>query len=132
MDYAAQRVVIESAFSTSWATATPIAWENVAYEPTPSTQFVSLRILPSNVNRRNIGQANALYRYFGIVEIVIYVPKNTGMATAYDLADRAIAIFRDNNLDSVHFREGKIQDKFDMEEWVGIIITVPYFNDEIT
>ena len=133
MSYVSERKSIELEFSTSWATATPVKWDNVDFEPTAHTSFVSFHIIPSKAVLKSIGAiSSALYRSYGMIEIQIYTPINQGAAIGASYADRAIDIFRNKRIDDIRCDAGQIQNIEDVGEWFCTIVTIPFYRDEIT
>lgn len=94
-DFETIRADIQSFFSTGWGTRTPIQWEQVEYEPTPGTPYVMIWISPKEAVSSAIGGGSSLkaFRMFGVVQIDINCPMNTGIKTISGHADVVNGIF---------------------------------------
>ena len=138
MSYALERQTIESRFNTQWAAATPIAWDNVEYVPTPGTAFVAISILNADAFQASIGGIGGygqLHRFNGIININIFTPEGTGTATARGYADTAAAIFRSwsssiATSQKITCRSPYITSIGEKEGWYQLNVTVPFFRDE--
>ena len=131
MGYEDERAAIEAKFTTGWAGATPIAYENVKYTPVAGTAFVSLDIVPAGSNQITLGDS-PLYRHGGAISIGIYTPKWQGTKIAKDYADAAAAIFRNANAFSGILCRAPYMDVVgEKDGWYKINVIVPFQRDEI-
>ena len=152
--YQTVRQVIESKLKTNWemvtwqdtdavewesvdvnwtsenaSTTIPIAWDNVAY--TPITKQAFLRILIEDVLSKQISiESTPCTRRIGLIHIMIMVPKNSGMATAYVYADRLSTIFRNLNESNVRCQSPRLRNVGPVDQWHQLSLLVPfYIND---
>ncbi len=121
--------VLETRFGSSWATATPIDWDNVNYKPVAGTSFVSFKVLNGFSNQASTGPT-PVYRSNGVVDIMICTVLGRGRKTADDYADRAAAIFRGWRSSGLTCRAPYITRIGEHEGWYKINVTVPFFRDE--
>ena len=92
---------INNALSTrlndNWVT-TPIAWDNVPYDPTPNQEWVRAAMIPTVTENAALADAT---RRQGIYAIQIFTPLNRGSGRAYELADMLSAIFSNQQFSNV-------------------------------
>ncbi len=86
------RASVQGLFSAGWVTRTPIQWEQVTYEPTPGTAYVSVWLSPSDAIQVGLGSIKP-FRVFGTVQIDINCPVNTGIVAITGHADKVKDIF---------------------------------------
>ncbi|MCP4149811.1 MAG: hypothetical protein GY757_18850 [bacterium] len=130
MGYADERAAIEARFSTGWGVTTPIAWDNVDYIPTPATTFVSIHILAGKELAVSVG-ASIRTRNSGLININIFVPKNTGTNAALALADTAAAIFRHQSFSpSISCRGAEVKRIGQVNEWFQYNASISFQRDE--
>ena len=102
------RASVQGFFNTGWSTRTPIQWEQVAYEPTPGTAYVTVWVTDSDAIQVGMGSVKP-FRVFGIVQIDINCPVNTGIVTITGHADKVKDIFLGKQTSAgVTFRNMKI------------------------
>jgi len=94
MSFEAETLAIETRFEAQWGTTTPYRHDNVDYTPVSEITFVELEIHNGQGRRINIGDADKLYRYPGIISINIHGAKSKGTRALKALADTAAAIFQ--------------------------------------
>lgn len=131
MSYTQERIDIESRFNAQWADATPVVYENTGSRPSAGVSWVELKIVGGDPSR-SLGE-NPVHRGYGYIVINIFIPRGQGMKPGYQLADQAMAVFRDQRFGSgiscyaptppVPFGE--------VEQWVGLSVSVPFYRDEI-
>lgn len=132
MSYEAERVSAEVAFGTGWGATTPIKYTNAPFDDPAGSEFVEFHLLSGSGNLASLGGANTMHRFFGIAQIDIYVPENTGTDRARELADTAAAIFRDIRIDDMLFRASSITHGAPPPAgYYRLTVTVPYQRDEI-
>ena len=130
MGYEAERQAIESRFTTQWASATNIAYDNVDYTPTPDQAFVTLRILPDGSVQASLGDS-PLFRHPGIIIVGVFVSQGQGTKIARDFADTAMAIFRSAPVFSgILCRAPYMEVIGEKEGWYQIDVIVPFQRDE--
>jgi len=135
MSYASERETLEGLFYSTWATATPVSWANVEYEPVIGTAFVEFRLVPGGSGRFASFGTNMLSRRNGIITIFIYTPLNDGTNAGLVLADSAAAIFKNANNGgwqggNITCRSSRISEAGKSEEWYRHVVVVPYHIDE--
>jgi hypothetical protein len=102
------RADVQAFFNTGWGTRTPIQWEQVAYEPTAGTPYVTLWVNSKEAIPSGMGSSKP-YRAFGVVQVDINCPVNTGIKTMTGHADAVATIFLGKQTTSgVTFRNMKI------------------------
>jgi len=69
-----------------------IAYENVAFEPTTGTSFLTVQYLPT-VTRPAVRGLNPQLRYQGVFSVTVFTPEGRGPATADDYANKVIDAF---------------------------------------
>ena len=131
MSFSAEQQAIETRFSESWAETTPIAFENVAYTPRDSA-WVRLTVITGEGRQASMGAATAIDRYTGVISIEVFTPKNTGGRQARDLADTARAIFNRQHFGGIHCRTASISQPVHDSAWHMLVVSVPYWRDQIS
>ena len=87
------RTAIEGAFSTAWAAATVVLFENTKTEPPKSTAYVTLTILTGGeAEYASLGNPPRR-RYRGVVIVRCFVPGGTGSAAVEGLVGNAEEVF---------------------------------------
>lgn len=124
MSYEQERIDIESRLSTNWTT-TPIAWDNVAYIPTPGTAWIRCTILPGSAEGLAFGKDTEV-EYPGIIDIGIFTPKDTGSAAGRGYADTLAALFHLEDFGTVECEEASMQNLGIDEDWLHLSITIPF------
>lgn len=124
MSYAQERIDIESRLNTGWAT-TPIAWDNVPYVPTPGTAWIRCTILPGNAEALEFGRSPEK-EFSGIIDIGIFVPRETGSAIARGYADTLSALFDLVEFGTIDCSEASVQNRGIEEDWYMLSLTIPY------
>ena len=69
-----------------------IAYENVAFEPTTGTSFLTVQYIPT-VTRPAVRGLNPQLRYQGVFSVTVFAPEGQGPATADDYANKVIDAF---------------------------------------
>ena len=129
MSYAAEAAAIEAKFTTDWASATPIAYDNVQYKPTPGTNYVQLEIHTGEGQRASLGDTYT-ERSVGIISINIFTAINTGTRSGRTLADTAAAVFRGWATSEIICRTATITRLGAVGEWFVTNVSVPFYRDE--
>jgi len=83
--------------NTNWI-ETPIAWDNVSYDPVEGNEWIRATLIPSTTQNAALGKAK---KHFGIFWLQIFVPLNGGTGRAYELAEMLDAIFSNMSFDEV-------------------------------
>lgn len=124
------RLAIMNAISSSWATATDVAWPNQPYHE-HSEAYIAPVIKFGNSAIGELGADGIGIRY-GLLMISIFVLPGTGTKTASGYADRIEAIFRREEIGGVIFDEPSsdyigqedngyyhVMVKVNFETWIG-------------
>ena len=69
-----------------------IAYENVAFDPTTGTSFISVRYMPTSAKPAVRG-LNPQLRYQGVFYVTVATPEGNGPSTADDYANKVINAF---------------------------------------
>lgn len=135
MTFAATADTIRARFNTEFPlvrASVPIAWDNVAYEPTPQTPWVRLTIVEGEGELAGLaGKGANLYRHRGVVIIQIFVPIGDGDGLARAIADDIATIFRGQLVAGVHFRAPSARRVGPDEAWWQLNVRIPYRADLI-
>jgi hypothetical protein len=129
MTFAAETIAIENKLSTTWTT-TPIAYENVDYEPTPGTPYIEIFVKTGESMHASLGP-KPIHRFSGVILINIYVEKSVGLAQAMTYADTLAAIYRDQQFSGITCRSPYIKKAGQVGEWQVLSLIVPFLRDEI-
>jgi hypothetical protein len=129
MTATAENIAIEQRFNTSWATRTPIDWDNVDYKPVTGTSWVRFRILGGFGQQMSTG-AVPLHRNTGILDIAIFTKLGIGTDTAKGHADFAMAIFRGWQSGGITCRTPYVTRAGEASGWYQLNVTVPFFRNE--
>ena len=124
MSYKQERVDIESRLATGWNT-TSIAWDNGLFIPTPGIAWIRCTILTGDSEALEFGRT-PLQSHFGIIDIGIFVPRETGTAVARGYIDTLFALFNMVAFGSVDCDEGAVQNMGTEEDWHHFAITIPF------
>lgn len=142
MSYAAARAVIEDRIQANW-TATPVAWENVAFDPAAPGDgfpaggpFLALTVLWGNERQASFGDATNLYRNTGVLQLHIRTAIGTGTAQAHQLLDDAAVLFRGQQIAGFTFWSASPEPGEEEREagggtgWYRLTMNVPFKLDE--
>jgi hypothetical protein len=135
------RALVEQRFTTAWAAATPIAYENVPFlEPgadagtdpqSAASSWVRITVREGDEETVTVGNI-AKVRVVGMVFIDVFSPMGIGTATPRGYAETAAQIFRRVFVDGVQFRAPMVVALGDRGEgWWQIQVQVPFWWDRI-
>jgi len=116
----------EARFYANWTT-TPIAWQNVHYDPTANTAYVEFQVVEAE--SEVVALSDLLYRNIGIISINIYVPLNQGLQTAKSYADSIKTIFAGQSFNEITCRAASVTTLGEQDGWFVINVSVPFFWD---
>jgi len=71
------RASLETLINDYWASATPIKWENIAFEQPYGTSYAECTILQGETELAGLG-SQKLERSSGVLHFNYYVPRNSG------------------------------------------------------
>ena len=129
MSFVQERADIEARLSSGWST-TAIAWDNVPYVPTPGTAWIRCSILPGSVEALEFGR-DTLKEHSGIIDIGVFVPRDTGSNTARSYADTISTLFDMVAFGTIDCEEAEVQNMGIDEAWFHLSITIPYKRREV-
>ena len=127
--YEDANAAIESRFNTNWATATPIKFDNVAYEPTAGTTYVELQIHWDKSKQVSL-EKTPLHRAWGIISVNIYTALNTGTKTAEQKADTAATIFRNAKFSGITCKSPEVKRIGEVDGWFVYNMNVIFHFDK--
>jgi len=130
----AERQAIESRFQTAWAlaypapSAIPVAYENFPFRPTATQiEWAELFVIHNNEQNISMGGAATGYRRHGIIQVNIYVKKNSGAKRFRDLLESAAVIFRNTEFSSITCRAAEINQLGDSDIWYKASVSISFF-----
>lgn len=99
---------VESKFSAAWKALHPsfrIIWENDRSKPPGESETCVVFSLMDNEDlRKDLGTSVQTHEYTGIISINIMVPIGSGTRKSRQYADEIAVFFRDENEDSIRYR----------------------------
>jgi len=125
MSFADERKSIENRFSTEW-TATPIAFDNVPFDPPSNADWVRLSIQNGESGYRSLDGG---LRHSGIISVQIFIPINNATKTSRIYADLVSDIFSDQTFDDIVTEVSSISIIDDDAAWLQTNVTTPYYRD---
>jgi len=126
VSFATERAAIEGRLASNWTT-TDIAYVNVPFAPDNAAPWVRLNILNGESGPRNVNDGK---RHLGVIVLQIFVPQNTGTATARTYADSLATIFEDAQFSGILCGVASIETIGNTGTWYQINVTVGYWRDE--
>jgi len=129
--FAAEQQDIETAFAAGWASETPIAYENVAFDPTAATEFVQILILDGDAMQMSLSSINQLHRYSGLLQVSIYVKKNTGAGRARALMQKAHDIFCAQKINNLTFWTPYPRPAIDAGDFMRYDLVCNFYRDDL-
>lgn len=122
-----ERQYIETRFSTNWGALTPVGYENFPFRLSPTnTEFVELFVIHNTEENISIGDSPN-YRRYGIININVYVRKQTGAKRIRTLCDTASAIFRNTEFNSITCLTAQIEQVGDSDIWYKYNISISFY-----
>ena len=128
MSFVQERQDIETELNTNWTT-TSIAWDNEPFIPTSGTAWIRCTILPGDAASLSFGRDTAL-EYAGIIDVGIFIPKETGNNTMRSYADTLAAIFNMKKIGTVDCNEAFVQNLGEDNGWYHWSVTIPFLRIE--
>ena len=127
VDFEDAQKAIETRFTTQWAAATEVAYDNVVYTPGSTVvEWVRLNVLTGISTVASLGGATNLYRSVGVVVVQVFVKEGEGARKALLLADTVAAIFRGIQADGVLYRAPSIDRIGPSDGWYQINVNIPF------
>ncbi|MEQ8396515.1 phage tail terminator-like protein [Thalassobaculum sp.] len=131
MRHAEARAEIETRFASVW-TATPVAFENVAFEPpADDTAWVRLAVANDGAVLSSIGGPPRRWRCHGRVRVEINVPAGSGSRSALELADQALDLFASWPVSSLTFLAGSPEPAIQRGDLYRVTVSVPFRHDDL-
>jgi hypothetical protein len=132
MNWSSASVAIQSSFSTSWGSATAVAYPGVRYEPAVGTPFVRIAIIPGESLQASMaGVTRRTFRHIGVVIVQCFRPTHEGEKTALTLAENAAAVFRGTTISGIVFRAPTYETVGSSGGWYQVNVTVPFSFDAL-
>lgn len=129
MSFEEAQQAVETYFAAAWS-ATTIAYANVDFTPPGSGAWV--RVTVENRDSRLVGLgAGRLVRHEGAVVVHVFVDDGTGVQGALGLADDVIAMFAGAPIAGFVFRTGIATFDDEDEPDARVVVTVPFWRDEV-
>lgn len=131
MRHAEARAEIEARFAALW-TATPVAYENVAFvPPADGGAWVRLTVAGDGAELASIGGPPRRFRCHGHVALAIHIPAGGGSRTAHALADQAIDLFAGWPASALSFLAGTVEPALQSAESYAVVVIVPFRHDDL-
>jgi hypothetical protein len=125
MSFADERKSIENRFKTEW-TSTPIAFDNVPFNPPANSDWVRLNIQNGDSGYRSLESS---IRHTGVINVQIFTPVNKATKTSRQYADIVSDIFSDQRFDDIVTDVSSINIIDDDDVWLQTNVTTPYYRD---
>ena len=132
--FADERRVIEQRLIAGWTT-TPIKFENTKFVQPTNTPWIALRILNGEGFRADLGgSTGARYRFPGVIVVQLFVPDESGIATARQYADTIATLFRSAQFSAgasgtITCRTPYVTTVGNMDGWHQLNLTIPFQRD---
>lgn len=93
-----ERKVVADHFKSVWDPADgAVAWPNKPFETPKKSQFCVFNIVDRGTVRKSIG-VSYFKRYFGTMQVDIYIPQDSGTKPSREIADKLEPIYDSLNL----------------------------------
>lgn len=123
------RAAVDARFQAQWDVSDAvISWDNVPFDTPSNAPWVRLFLLPSFAPNVSLGP-NPLYRHMGIISIQCFTPENTGSGVAFDLAQKAMIIFRGQSFSGIVCRKVEMTRVGLFEGWYQTTVHVHFYYD---
>lgn len=129
MGHAALRGAVESYLTAAWS-ATPIAYENVAFTPPPDGRYLRIALRPRATEVIGMGQPPR-HRTSGEILVRCVVPKGVGSAEALSMADEIAALFRHRVIGGASTRAASVSLDGAGPDAYEAVVSIPFWRDEI-
>lgn len=126
MSWSTEREDIEGRLDTNWST-TPIAFQNVDFDPPDNSEWVRLSILNGETVYNTLGGG---LEHLGVIMMQIFSPKNIGTATVRGYADTLAGIFENAEFNDVICRAASIDNIGVVNDWYQVNVNIPYYRYE--
>lgn len=129
MTYQAERQSIESRFATLWTDPYPVKYDNIDFI-IPDGIYLELMIQNAPALIMSTAGTSIMERTPGIISVNLFVPVDTGTATARTLVDKIAAIFRFASFDAIQCRAPAVRRLGEIEKRFVYNISTPFHRDE--
>jgi len=126
MSFENERLAIENRFNENW-TDTPVAWGNVDADVNNNEDWVRFNILNGDSGFRTIGGTK---RHIGIINVQIFVPKDSGTSISRRYADTIANIFDNKSFNDVVCNVASMTTIGADDVWHQTNVNIPYWRDE--
>ena len=131
MRHAEARAEIETGSAAVW-TATPVAFENVAFEPpADGSAWVRLTVVNGGSQLASIGGPPRRFRSWGRVVLDITSAAGTGSRSAVELADQAIDLFAAWPVSELVLFPGALEPSVQLADTYRTTVAVPFRHDDL-
>jgi len=131
MNYKAARTAIRAFFATAWGTRTPVAYDDVVYEPNGSP-YVAFNISHYDGEQASIGSPGAnLQRRYGLINAQLFHPSGKGTNPAWDNAEMIVSLFLGPTPAGIHFYDIQAQEKGNYNGYYQINVLIYFRYDHI-
>jgi len=128
------REAIYAAFLTAWGSTTDVARDNEAFVPVEGSPYVRLSVRHIGRSQRTLGRVgNRNFGSLGAVFIQVFVPINTGLKAADDLAKAAQDVFEGVTLATVEvsFLDVIVRETGPDGKWFGMVVQANFDYEEV-
>lgn len=130
---------IKARFTANWS-ETPICYQNgeaadgglFAPPPDGLSAWVYLEVLGAGGQLAGFGGGNHLLRHRGVIFVHVFVPVNSGTATAFTYADAVAAVFQATSFSGVRCSAASMDgggSGDDKGNWFRVSVSVPFETD---
>ena len=123
------RQSIETRLNGNW-TDTPIAYENTPFTPEKGEPFIAPYILTGEGEQASLGSV-AVNRWYGLLDIALFVPLDSGTKRAMELVDQLIKLFYHYEVGGLTFLTGSWERLGQDDNWYRYSVSIPFQYDEI-
>ncbi|WP_043785269.1 phage tail terminator-like protein [Solidesulfovibrio alcoholivorans] len=95
---------VQTYFKTNW-TATPVAYDNLAFTPPTDGKWVRCTVLPGKAFSEEVGPDASGHR-IGVVKVQVFTPSGVGVQVGWALAAQVEALFKGKDVGEVFFAPG--------------------------
>lgn len=129
MSFTSARRAVESHFAANWS-ETPIAFENVAFDPPQDGRWVKLLLLHEQSEQASLGRP-ALRRFRGRILVYCFAPLGSGAQGANILADRAASLFEGAAIADHVLLPPEIAGSEEIDGAYRCEVAIPFWRDEL-
>lgn|GEM_PF-2858438 len=120
---------LETHFATQWAGRTPIGYENIDDPATAGQSWVDLII--DIAGAPQVGLPGR-FRYAGVFQVDIYVPKGVGTKPANDYADIIIPWYNGQQVDGITLKNLTVyKDRNSYPLWLKLSLKWELYKDNV-